>query len=138
MNITSDDPNHQNATVNLRGTPIFPIIGVQPASPVVFPVAVQAGNCTLLGDEQTITISNTGDFVLNYTVTLTGPFFLDAAGTTKTASGSVAIQTGTQDFDLWFCPTVDDNSVQTGVFRADSNDPANPTVNVNLQAQEAP
>jgi hypothetical protein len=146
MNLTSDDPNHQNATVNLTGKPTFPDMDVSwtggSPDPFVFPT-VAAGSCSAGVEE--VFIANTAPdatLVLSYSVTLTGPFFLDSPGTSKNTSGTVGIG-DSATITVYFCPSVDDNNIQTGVFRVDSNDfvPNDPIMtpfNINLQGQGAP
>ena len=147
MNITSDDPNHQNATVTLTGRPTFPIMSFMWDGGTIDPWkfdTTAAGSCSAA---EPITVSNDSDatLVLSYNATLTGPFFLNNDGTGQATSGTVNIGAST-DIDVYFCPSIDNNNVQTGVIRFDTNDfvPTGPGAqimtpfNVNLQGQEAP
>lgn len=147
MVVTSDDPNNQTDTVTLEGQPTFPIMdfswdaGGNP-DPFVFPTTpAGVASCSAA---QPITILNdvAATLVLSYNLSLTGPFFLNSDGTGQAANGTVNIGSSTA-IDVYFCPTIDNNNVQTGVFRVDSNDfvtgdPVATPFNLDLNGQEAP
>jgi len=138
MTVTSDDPNNQSDTVDLQGDVIVADIGVQPPSLDFTANPVPAGSCSAMGNELPVTISNSGFLTLSYTIAVSGPFYLDSAGTSQADSGSIAYQGAAHDHYVWFCPSVDDNGQQTGTFTVTSNDPVDPTVDVSLTGQEAP
>ncbi len=137
--VTSNDPDTPVATADLVGTATSPEIDVTPTAINFTPNPsdeVPAGSCSAPLAVRIENVAPPASLVLQYAVTITGPYFLNSDGTGQNIAGQVSIGQF-KDIDVYFCPAVDDNNIQTGVFRVDSNDPSEPTTNVQLTGKEA-
>jgi hypothetical protein len=114
---------------------VAPAIQIVPPafSPVEAPAG--AGACGM----GTLTVNNTGSGTLEITnMTLQGQFFFtNNPGGNQNLPGPITIQPfGTDSWDVYFCPDIDNGQVYQGQVVIVSNDPGSPTV-AGLSGQEA-
>jgi hypothetical protein len=128
----SNDPNSPT-NVPLTGTELQePNIQTAPfghGDTWTFPTTPAGGSSA----NQTLTITNSGDADLFFgTVIATLPFVI------VTPPPAVISPSGSAVIELQFQPTLDDNSLQTGLLTINSNAVNNASVQINLEGQEQP
>ncbi len=128
----SNDPNSPTS-VSLTGTELQePMIQTAPfghGDIWTFPTTPAGGSSA----SQTLTVTNVGDADLVFgTVTATLPFVI------VTPPPGVIPPSGSANIELQFQPTVDDNSLQTGLLTINSDAINNASVQINLEGQEQP
>jgi hypothetical protein len=106
---------------------VAPAIAVIP--PVFGPVEAPTapGTCGM----GTLTINNSGSGTLDITnITLLGQFFFNnSPGGSQNLPGPITIQPfGTDSWDVYFCPDIDNGQLYSGQVVVVSNDPGSPTV----------
>jgi uncharacterized protein (TIGR03382 family) len=122
ITMATDDPDKPSATVSLTGTGQKPTVSLNAAS---LNFGSQRVNTTSAA--KTVTVTNLGSLPLIVSgVAKTGPYAVTPSGTFTLAANG-----GQQDLTVTFTPTA--AGPADGSLTVSSDDPANPTVSVDLE-----